>query len=378
MSRVALLCPGLGRVNRGYERFAKELFDVVKEQANIVLWKGAGEDREGEVTVGGWARDGLLCSTLGRVWKDRFFWEGASFGVKAWPRLVRGDVGVVHYSEPVLNSIFLRLEGLSRKPIHRLFSHALNMDPEHTLRCHHIHQVSPVAYEKARELGVPEDRMTLLPYGLHTDQFVPVSAEEKSRLREAYGVPRDAVVVLSVAALNRHHKRIDHLVRTISMLQQRCHLVLCGKAEDRTILDEAARQLGGAYTHLYVPPEKVREVYQLADLFVLPSLIEGFGLVVLEAALSGLPVLVHDSPHFRWMLGPGWDWFADMGDEATIIQALAQGMKDLQALQERISGLREELVCRFDWSGLVPRYLEMYERVWKGPEITIARKIAPC
>ncbi len=46
VNTAALLCPGLGRVNRGYERFAEELFSACRERMDIVLFKGGGPWRD--------------------------------------------------------------------------------------------------------------------------------------------------------------------------------------------------------------------------------------------------------------------------------------------------------------------------------------------
>src|SRR3990172_2602628 len=147
---VALLCPGLGRAYRGYERFSDELFHSLPRTADVVLFKGGGDRSDREIVVGGLSRDNRLAKALGRVRGDRFLWEAVSFGLLAWPELLRRGVRVLHYSEPPLNNLFSRLEKLTWHAPRRLFSHALAMDPAHCLRCHHLHQTSPVAYERGR------------------------------------------------------------------------------------------------------------------------------------------------------------------------------------------------------------------------------------
>jgi glycosyltransferase involved in cell wall biosynthesis len=122
----------------------------------------------------------------------------------------------------------------------------------------------------------------------------------------------------------------------------------------------------------------VREIYSIADLFVLPSLIEGFGLVVLEAALSGLPVLVHHSPHFQWMLGPQWQTYADMRAPEGLTEPLRIALSNLSGLKIKMKSIRHELVGRFDWSNLVSSYLKMYRQAAKADGLTIAEQLARC
>jgi glycosyltransferase involved in cell wall biosynthesis len=229
------------------------------------------------------------------------------------------------------------------------------------------------AYERALNFGVPKDRMTLLPYGVDISVFQPADPEIRLELRRRYGIPLDSAVVLCVAAINRGHKRVDRLVHAMSLLKGDYRLILCGKIEDQTIIEEANTLLGKRFTHLYVDPVNMNEVYALADMFVLPSLIEGFGLVVLEAALSGLPVLVHDSPHFKWMLGPRWQTFADMSNPESLVETLQMALGNLSDLRLRMEAIRGELVDRFEWSNLLPRYLEMYQHALETPPATIAQ-----
>jgi glycosyltransferase involved in cell wall biosynthesis len=365
-------------VYRGYERFADELFRSLPRTANVVLFKGGGDRADREIVVRGLHRDSRLASALGQLRGDRFFWEAVSFGVMAWPNLLRRGVELLHYSEPPLNNLFSRLEKLAGRGPRRLFSHALGMDPTHCLGCHHLHQTSPVAYERARDIGVPDSCMTLLPYGLETSRFMPPSPELRRELRAHYRLPEDVPVVLCVSALNRGHKRVDRLVQAMARLKGDARLLLCGAVEDRTILEEAGALLGDRLLHLYLPPHAMGNAYALADLFVSPSIVEGFGLAIVEAALSGVPPVVNDSPHFRWLLGPRWPARADMTDDESLVAALQAALENLPGLRREIAAMRAELVERFDWSRLVPRYLEMYRRTEQENRWTIADRLAPC
>ena len=161
----------------------------------------------------------------------------------------------------------------------------------------------------------------------------------------------------------------------MNLLDDRHHLVLCGVVEDRSILTEARRKLAGRLTHLSVPPEQMNDVYGLADLLVVPSLVEGFGLVVIEGLLAGVPVLLHDAPHFRWLVGPNWDLFTDMSDTVGLAEAIRTTGAQAEALRQRALALRPEVVRRFSWRCLKEAYVSMYAKAATSPRVTIEQSL---
>ena len=354
------MCPGLGRTLRGYERFAAELFETLESMIGITLFRGAGETAGRQVAVGGAGRDGITARALGAISHDAFYWEAVTFAALAWRRVRAYDL--LHYSEPPLNLAFTRLERARSAPAPRLFSHALNMDAAHTLRCHHIHQTSPDALDDARRLGVPEERMTLLPYGVFTERFrADRRPAARATARAALGVPLEKPVVLVVSALNRKHKRVDKVIAAIARLDTRPHLLVCGSIEDPTLLEEAKRTLGSEnVTHAYVANDQMVSVYAASDLFVMPSLVEGFGLAAVEAQLCGVPAIVHDSAHFRWLMDVRGARFADMRSVEALAISIAAELSEPGSRSDAVLASRDGYVSRYDWSELGPRYLDMY------------------
>jgi glycosyltransferase involved in cell wall biosynthesis len=93
------------------------------------------------------------------------------------------------------------------------------------------------------------------------------------------------------------HKGCDRLIEALPAVLRRCgpvKYVVVGKGDDRPRLHDLARRHGVAdYVTFsgFVPDDELPDYYRLADVFAMPSVAEGFGIVFLEAMACGTPVL---------------------------------------------------------------------------------------
>ncbi len=128
------------------------------------------------------------------------------------------------------------------------------------------------------------------------EEFRKKNKDEIDYLYEKYAIPRNKKILMYAGNL-KPHKNIEKLLEAFSLLEDKENYVLLivGKAfENYTILDEKEKQLGikdyiintGSLTQ-----EQIIDVYNLADLFIFPSLYEGFGLPIIEALACGTKVI---------------------------------------------------------------------------------------
>lgn len=146
---------------------------------------------------------------------------------------------------------------------------------------------------------VPE-RIDVVPWGV-SDEFTPLPQAQRERLRAELNLPEH--YVLFVGNLEPK-KNIPALIR--GFFAARIHaklphkLVLAGqRGWGLTDLEKIIRELNAQeYVCFagYVPQAAMPALYSLADLFLMPSLIEGFGMPTLEAMACGCPVVISNDP----------------------------------------------------------------------------------
>jgi glycosyltransferase involved in cell wall biosynthesis len=88
-------------------------------------------------------------------------------------------------------------------------------------------------YEEALKFGLQGDRLFLIPYGVDTDRFSPMTQLLRAETRQKLGIPKDAKVILTVGALKREHKRIDYMIREISELDEKVWLLAASQVTEK-------------------------------------------------------------------------------------------------------------------------------------------------
>jgi glycosyltransferase involved in cell wall biosynthesis len=195
-------------------------------------------------------------------------------------------------------------------------------------------------------------------------RFRPAPEEEVDRVRQKHGLPKRYMLYLGI---NKPHKNLVFLLRMFSELKTEVTLVLAGKEDPRypQAREEAKRlDLGDSVVFLgEVADGDLPMLYNGAELFVFPSLYEGFGLPVLEAMACGAPVVCSNTSSLPEIVGDAAITL-DPLDREVWVTALTEVLakEDLRA-ELRAKGLKQ--AARFSWEKAAKETLAVYSSLVK-------------
>jgi glycosyltransferase involved in cell wall biosynthesis len=213
-----------------------------------------------------------------------------------------------------------------------------------------------------RYLHVPERKLDVVPLGVGTTTGGAPEPSDVLRERHALGARR---VALSVSA-KRPHKNLLRLLEALAAIpaERRPVLVVPGYPTPyEATLRERAGQLG-VIDDLrlldWVSGPELEGLYALADVFVFPSLYEGFGLPVLEAMRRGVPVACSDRSSLPEVAGDAALLF-DPDDARAIAAALERVLGDRGEAQ-RLRAAGRLQAQRFTWAATARATAASYDR----------------
>ena len=163
----------------------------------------------------------------------------------------------------------------------------------------------------------------------------------------------------------RKLKRVQDVVRIFNEMIKEipCKLLFVGDGPERGTAEALCRELNICDEVIFVgKQEQIEDVLAIADLFLLPSEYESFGLAALEAMAAGVPVVSSNAGGLNEINIPGeTGYMADVGDIKTMSQLALSIIKDEKILK----GFKTRAAAhakKYDLLNIVPLYEKLYER----------------
>jgi alpha-1,3-rhamnosyl/mannosyltransferase len=223
-----------------------------------------------------------------------------------------------------------------------------------------------IAAEIASRFALPRTKIRAIPLGVDA-AYRPRTAEEILATLAKYGLEHSAYLL--VVATLEPRKNLARLVRAYAALptatKARHPLVIVGGRGwlnhelEQTI---APLEASGIVRRLgYVGESELPQIYAGAHAFAFPSLYEGFGLPVLEAMASGVPVVTSRLAPFTEYLGDDDVMWCDPFNQATIAEAMSASLD--ARCRERLVARGLHVARRHNWRTTAQAHLAVYDRL---------------
>ena len=220
--------------------------------------------------------------------------------------------------------------------------------------------------------SVPERRVAVIPNGIDPGDLPVGEERELERLRGEFAAPEEKLVLLIGRLV--YEKGFQIALEAMPELIERVpgtRFLVAGSGTHEQELRNQAAELGlmehGTFLG-WIGDDVLHLLYRIADVCVVPSIYEPFGLVALEAMASGCPCIVADTGGLREVVPHG-----EVGlrfrtrDPEALGRMMEQVLTDSE-LTARLVADASEHVLRFDWNDVARRTAEIYE------ELTASRR----
>ena len=208
--------------------------------------------------------------------------------------------------------------------------------------------------------------VTVIPNGIDPTDLQPVA--DLPRLRARFAAPDERLILLvgRLVYEKGFHLALDALpglIRRVGSIR----FLVAGSGTAEAELKEQAERLGlmehGTFLG-WTGDDTLHSLYRIADLCLVPSLYEPFGLVALEAMASGCPTIVADTGGLREVVPAGRRVGLRFRARSTrSLERMAYQLLTSEELRERLVAEASEHVLRFDWADVARQTAEVYERL---------------
>jgi glycogen(starch) synthase len=212
--------------------------------------------------------------------------------------------------------------------------------------------------------GVPDEKISVIANGIDPEDLQPHDRPELERLRAEFAAP-DQRLVLLVGRLV-YEKGFQIALEAMPALIERLpdtRFLVAGSGTHEPELRRQAAELGlmGHGTFLgWIGDDVLHSLYRIADVCVVPSIYEPFGLVALEAMASGCPCIVADTGGLREVVPHGEVGLRfRAGDPASLGEVTERVLAD-EALGRRLVSEAHEHVRGFDWLDVAEQTADAY------------------
>jgi glycosyltransferase involved in cell wall biosynthesis len=228
--------------------------------------------------------------------------------------------------------------------------------------------VSRASARFSRLLGFSEKRITVVPNGVDLSCFN--GKIDALAMREELRIGDEPLVATALRLIKG--KSPDLLISAFARVLEvvpDAKLVIAGSGREEDNLSRQIKDLDAANSVFMMgklPKERVAQLMAAANVFVLPSKIESFGLTLLEASAAGVPVVCANAGGIPEVFQDGFNALLyPPGDDDAMAKAIIRVIQDKE-LAKRMSANAVDTANKFTWERTAEQTLQVYKEVLQG------------
>jgi len=436
--KIAIASTGLGHVARGIETWALDSANALhRKGADITLFAAGEVESEAPLVVIPCIRRRTPLSNFITKLAPPFTWRWgfkSGYGLEQltfWKHLKKQlnaeNFDILHIQDPMIADLCRKARAKGEVTVKEILAHGTeepltflaNFDYLQHLAPWHLeqslktlgevqHRTSNIQHPTSNDeksatsnqptsaqrplstVHPPHSSWTAMPNFIDTTLYRPIeNIAEKQAIRRKLNIPEDAFVIGTAAAIKKHHKRIDYLIREfaafVSTTSNRktvrpalCarhpahrpgstplqpYLIIAGSHQNDTEeLQALAEKLCPGQIKFLInhPHKQMPDLLRSYDAFVLTSIFEMMPIALLEAIATGLPVITNNHPVLEWMGGPG-GIRPDMSKEGALAETFANLTDD--EIEKLGSAARQHALDNYSEETVIQQYLEYYKTI---------------
>jgi len=234
--------------------------------------------------------------------------------------------------------------------------------------------LTPVVLSQKLSEGIKKEKLTIIGNTVDTERFKLKPNIERERIRDKfftkYGIPKGTFIFGNISRLTKE-KGHEVLIRAFAEVSRdfESRLLICGGGTLHKDYTKLIRELGIEDKVIitgYFSDSHKENFFSIFDVFVFPTLAEGFGIVLLEAAASEVPIIASDLEVFKDLFGDRLDYFKS-GEVRDLIKKMkSYSSIDWDKVREKCLIARELVVKNYSFDQFISNYENLYKKIQVG------------
>ncbi|HIQ39443.1 MAG TPA: glycosyltransferase family 1 protein [Methanothermococcus okinawensis] len=242
-----------------------------------------------------------------------------------------------------------------------------------TYESHAIITVSHSIKEEICSLfQVPWDKVNVIYNGIDPEEFdIYMDEREKEKFKMSIGIKPDEKVILFVGRLV-YQKGVEYLIRAVPKILEKypnSKVVIAGSGDMRGYLESLAFQLGCRDRIIFlgfVNGDMLKKLYKSADVTVIPSVYEPFGIVALESMAAGTPVVASGVGGLKEIIQHEYNGITVYPqDPNSIAWGIDRVLSDEGLREWIVKNAKRDVYSKYSWEAVAKSTVDIYNKVMK-------------